>query len=428
VAAVWHAQAVPSSSPELVNPIDAGEVAGWAATMATTFLEEREGEDAARWERNFAREWQPARTWGVRDRGTWVATLRTLRRTLTVPGGDGATTVIDADAVTMVTVAATHRRRGLLTRMLGGALCAARERGDPVSILIAAEWPIYGRFGYAPAAFRAHRTLHRERRGCEVAGDPSRVRQVERAEFAALAADVYERVRRRRAGQVDRDPPWWERTLGVGEWEATRDLPHNYLVHDGDDGPDGLLAWTATSREAGLHPPLATLRAEGPEAASDAATRDLWAYLCGIDLVDRVELRGPVDEPATWLLTDARTLRTVEIDDHLWLKLLDVPAALSARRYTVPGELVLEVVDDSEVSVAGRYRLTADGDRATAEPTSAPPDVTLAQTALASAYLGGVRLRVQRIAGTVVEHTPGALQLADAMFATALAPYNATGF
>lgn len=416
------------SAPEIVNPLDARELPGWAATMATTFLEEREGEDAAKWERNFGREWDPQRTWGVRDRGAWVATLRTLRRTLTVPATDGATALITADAVTMVTVAATHRRRGLLSRMLTGSLCAARERGDAVSILIAAEWPIYGRFGYAPAAFTARRTLHRGRRGATVAGDLERVRQVERAEFAAIGPGVYDRVRRRRAGQVDRDPPWWERTFGIGDWEATGELPHNYLVHEGDDGPDGLLAWTTTYRPEGLHAPLATLKARGPDAATDAAARDLWAYLCGIDLVDRIELSGPVDEPANWLLTDARALTTTGIDDHLWLKLLDVPAALAARRYTVPGELVLEVLDDSAVSVAGRYRLAAEGDLAAAEPTTAAPDLTLAQTALASAYLGGVSLRAQRIAGTVTEHTPGALQRADAMFATGLAPYNATGF
>jgi predicted acetyltransferase len=425
---VWQAERVSASVPEIVNPLGAEELPGWLATMATTFLEERESESTAKWARNVARGWEPERAWGARDHGAWVATLRTFARTLTVPGHDGATELLTADALSAVTVAATHRRRGLLTRMLGGSLRAARERGDAVSILIAAEWPIYRRFGYAPAAFTACRTLHRERRGSAVVGDLERVRQVERAEFARIAPDVYDRVRRRRAGQVDRDPPWWDRTLGIGDWEATDDLPHNYIVHEGDDGPEGLFAWTTKHEPDGLHPPLATVRAYGPEAATDDATRDLWCYLTGIDLVDRIELSGPVDEPVNWLLADARALRTTEILDHLWLKLLDVPAALAGRRYTVSGELVLEVVDDTEVSVAGRYRLSAEEDHAAAEPTTATPDLTLAQTALASAYLGGVSLRSQRIAGTVTEHTPGALQRADAMFATALAPYNATGF
>lgn len=418
-----------ASTPELVNPLGPEELPGWVATMATTFLHERESESTTKWARNFAREWVPQRTWGVRDRGAWVATLRTLDRSLTVPGHDGATELLTADALTMVTVAATHRRRGLLTRMLTASLRAARERGDAVSILIAAEWPIYGRFGYAPAAFAAHRALHLGRRGTEIAGDLERVRQVERAKFARLAPDVFERARRGRAGQVDRYSPWWERAFGIGDWEAfDDDLPHNYLVHEGDDGPDGLLAWTARREREVLHPPPTTVTAEGPFAAGDAAMRDLWCYLSSLDLVDRIELDGPVDEPARWLLPDGRALVTTEIGDGLWLRLLDVPAALAARRYAVPGELVLEVVDETEVSVAGRYRLSAEGDGATAEPTSAAPDLTLAQTALAASYLGAGRLRVQRIAGTVTEHTPGALERADAMFATALAPYNATGF
>jgi predicted acetyltransferase len=357
-----------------------------------------------------------------------VATLESEHRTLTVPGHDGATELVTADAVTSVTVAATHRRQGLLTRMLSESLRAARDRGDAISMLVSAEWPIYGRFGYAPAAFSAYRTLYRERSGATIAGDLTRLRRVTRKEYAAIAPAVFERARRRRAGQVDRDQPWWDEKLGLDGWEMTRELPHNHLVHEGDDGPDGILAWTTKSEPENWHAPLATVKVDALFAATDAAERNLWAYLTGLDLVDRIEVSGPVDEPANWLLRDARTLRVGEIVDHLWVKLLDLPGALAARRYAVPGELVLEIVDDSEVSAGGRVRLIADGDHAAAEPTAASPDLTLAQTALAAAYLGGVSLRGQLIAGTVTEHRPGALQRADSMFATSLAPYNATGF
>lgn len=431
---MWHAERVTTSTLEIVNPLTAEELPGWIATMASTFLEDPEGENIAKWVKNverrwsLERQWSPERTWGARDRGAWVATLETEDRTLTVPGHDGATEVVAADALTSVTVAATHRRRGLLTRMLTDSLRAAKDRGDAVSMLIAAEWPIYGRFGYAPAAFTAHRTLHRERRGTTVAGDLTRVRQVTRAEFAAIAPDVFECSRRRRAGQVDRALPWWDEWLGIDGWEVTHQRPHNYLVHDGDGGPDGLLAWTAKGDRDAAQPQLATVKVDGMFTATGGADRDLWAYLTGLDLVDRIELSGPVDEPATWLLGDARALRVTEIEDHLWVKLLDVPAALAARRYSVPGELVLDVIDESEVSAGERVRLTADGEHAAAEPTAASPDLTLAQTALAAAYLGGVSLRAQMIAGTVTEHTSGALQRADAMFSSALAPFNATGF
>ncbi|HET9126028.1 MAG TPA: sterol carrier protein domain-containing protein [Solirubrobacteraceae bacterium] len=216
--------------------------------------------------------------------------------------------------------------------------------------------------------------------------------------------------------------------LRADGWQVTQDLPHNHLIHEGDDGPDGILAWSAGDALDGWHAPLGTVKAEGLFAASDEAERNLWCYLSGLALVDNIELSGPVDEPVTWLLADPRALRTTEIADHLWLKLLDVPAALAARRYAVPGEFVLEVVDDSPVSVAGRYRLRVEGGHVAAAPTHDSPALTLAQTALAAAYLGGASLRGQLIARTVSEHTAGALQLADAMFATPLAPYNATGF
>jgi predicted acetyltransferase len=416
------------SDLQIVHPVAAEEIGGWLLTLASTFLEApAEGERLERWVTSFGRDWVPERAWGVRDQGRWVATLRTLERSITVPGVDGSTEVLAADALTGVTVAATHRRRGLLRTMLTDSLRAARDRGDAVSILIAAEWPIYGRFGYAPATLSARYKLERIRRGSTVPGDVARVRQVDRDEFAATAPAVFAAVRRRRAGQVDRDGFWWDRSHGRDGWPPPESPAHNYVVHDGPDGPDGLLSWSAT-REAPLLPPRSAVDTSTPFGANDVADRDLWAYLTGLDLVDEIDLWGPVDPSVRWLLGDARTLLTTGVVDYLWLRLLDVPAALAARRYATAGELVLELVDDSEVSVAGRYRLTADANDATCEPTRSEPDLVLTQRALASVYLGGFTLRDQHITGVIEEHSPGALARADAMFATALAPWNSTGF
>ncbi len=414
-------------SAEIVHPVPVEEVAGWVKPMATTFLEEPESERTDGWAANHARSWRPERTWGARDGDRWVATLRTMPRTITVPGRDGATELLAADALTSVTVAATHRRRGLLTRMLDDSLREAHERGDAISILVAAEWPIYGRFGYAPATLAARHHLHRRRPGASIEGDPGRVRQVDREEFARLAPAVFDAARRHRAGNVDRDGPWWDQAFGLDGWHRQHGIAHNFLVHDGDAGVDGLLAWE-TTREAGWGPTYAEVRAEGLTAVTDGAHRDLWAYLSGLDLVETITMRGPVDEPARWLLADGRALVTTDVSDFLWCKLLDVPAALGARGYAVDGEIVFELTDETSPSVAGRYRLAVAGDRVEVTQTRADPDLTLAQTALASAYLGGFTLREQRLAATVSEHTPGALTLADAMFATALAPYAATGF
>ncbi len=424
-----------AADPQLVNPVAAQELDGWIRSMASTFLGDPHAPAIERRIEELRRRWDPARSWGVRDRGRWVATLRSEPRTITVPGSGAATRELDVDAVTNVTVSATHRRRGLMRGMLGGSLRAARERGDAVSVLIAAEWTIYGRFGYAPATLSADWTLHRSRAGAAIAGDPGRVRHVERDAFGEVAAAVYAAARGGRAGQIDRSRGWWDWFLGRDGVSPGQTLAHNWLLHDGDDGPDGLLAWTAT-REMDLLPPLGTVEVADLAAATDAAYVDLWAYLTGLDGVDLVHLpHRPVDEPARFLSANGRSVTLDRQFDFLWLRLLDVPAALAARRYAIGGELVLDVTDDaSEVPVAGRYRLSAaagggdDGDGVRCEATDHEPDVTLTARALASIYLGGFRAHELAVAGAIAERTPGALHRLSTMFATDLAPWNATGF
>ncbi len=415
--------------PELVHPVPADAVGPWTRAMAATFLGDPDGDGTARRIELLSRQWDPARSWGVRDRGRWVATLRTESRRLSLPGDSGWCPELAVDAVTNVTVAATHRRRGLMSRMLEDALRAARERGDAVSILIAAEWPIYGRFGYAPATAGADYLFRRSRPGARCAGAPGAVRQVERAEFGAVAPAVFAAACRRWPGQVNRDPEWWHRVLGLEGYPPSDSLPHHWLIHEGEHGPDGLLAWRATG-DFGLIPPLATAEVWDLTAATGAAYRDLWAYLSGIDAVDDIRLSDrPVDEPVRWLLDDARTLVMTQQVDFLWLRLLDVPAALSARRYAAPGDLVLEVIDeDVHRFASGRYRLTANGDAVQCAPTGDPPDVEITQQALATIYLGGFRLEPLLLAEAAAERTPGALTRLDLMFSTARTPWNATWF
>jgi predicted acetyltransferase len=419
---------VPDSAPEVINPVPVDEIPAWARAMATTFLRDPHDPGGERHIQLLTRAWEPERAWGVRDGGRWVATLRSERRALTVPGLDGDTCELPAHALTNVTVAATHRRRGLMARMLDGSLQEARQRGEPVSILIAAEWPIYGRFGYAPATLGADYVFRRTRAGATLSGEPARVRQVERDEFGELASTIYAAARRRRAGQIDRPQWWWNSVLGRDGIAPSPELAHNWLVHEGEDGPDGLVAWKAVG-DFGLVPPLGKVEVWDLASATDAAYRDLWAYLSGIDVVDEVALRNrPVDEPVRWLLHDGRTLVMTQQVDFLWLRVLDVAAALSARRYATAGELVLEVTDgDAGGPAAGRFHVTDDGEQSYCEPAGGDPDLEITQRALASIYLGGFRLR-QLPASAVQELTPGALARADLMFSTPLAPWNGTWF
>jgi predicted acetyltransferase len=420
---------VAGSLTQVVNPIPVEDVPGWVGAMVSTFLGDPDGPQTIRRIDMLTRSWDPTRAWGVRDGGRWVATLRTESRALAVPGVGDGTSDLWVDAVTNVTVAATHRRRGLMRRMLEDSLRAARERGDALSILIAAEWPLYGRFGYAPATLSTDYILRRGRPGGTSPGDPTRVRQVEREEFGEVAPAVYAAARRRRVGQIDRDAQWWNRVLGRDGYAPSEELPHNWFVHAGDDGPDGLLGWKA-SGHIGLVPPLGAVEVWDLTSASDEAYQNLWSYLSGIDGIDEVSLSNrPVDEPVRWLLGDARALVMSQQVDFLWLRLLDVPAALSARRYAVSGEVVLEVLDDDAPGfVSGRYRLCAEGDEVVCEPTEQDADVEITQRALASIYLGGFRLGELRITGMARERTSGALARLDLMFSIPIAPWNATWF
>jgi predicted acetyltransferase len=415
---------------EVVNPVPVEDAEPWLAAAVTTLL-------GAPWEDDFPlrverwkREWLPERTWGVRDGDRWVGTLFADARTITVPGVPGETVEVSADAVTAVTVGATHRRRGLLTRMITSSLEQAVDRGDPISILIAAEWPIYGRFGYAPASRFADYLLGTRRPGVSIAPDPGgTLRQVAPEELAHSAAGIFDRARRKWAGQVDRDGSWWPRRLGVDGWERMSASNATWILHESDGEPDGFLAWKVV-REFELNGRYGAVEVAEFVPGSDRAYRNLWSYLAGLDVIDEVRLRGrPVDEPVRWLLGDGRALSQQYSGDDTWVRLLDVPAALSARGYATPGSVVLEVVDDSVGGyAAGRYLLDAGPDGASCTRTDRSSDLRLPQRVLASTYLGDRSVRELAVGGGVDELTPGALRHFDAMLATPSRPWNATGF
>jgi predicted N-acetyltransferase YhbS len=285
------------SGVEIVNPVPVGEIAPWLASMATTFL--GDPAEASAEAPGRAASWDPARAWGAREAGRWVATLRTLPRSITAPG---RATELAIDALTNVTVAATHRRQGLLTTMLTESLQAAKDRGDAVSALIAAEWPIYGRFGYAPASDSARYTVRTRDPGSRLLG-PARgtVRQVEPEELGRLAPGVFADARPRRAGNIDRPAYWWDRELGLNGVTRPDKKPIVHVVHEGAYGVDGYVSWLSTGHWS-LMEDLGQIDIHDLIAANDDAYLALWHYLFGIDVIDRIHLHDrPVDEPLHWL-------------------------------------------------------------------------------------------------------------------------------
>jgi len=359
------------------------------------------------------------RCWAAFDGAQCVATLRTRPFELTVPGGR----LLPADGLTAVTVTPTHRRRGLLTRLLGGSLRAAADRGDPVSILIASEYPIYGRFGYSPATEAA--TYEIDTRAAGLRRSPvGTLDLVDTPELRKLAPPVYERFRLDQPGALSREDLRWDADLGLdrpegqpAEWQGRA------VVHrDGAGEPDGFLRYHVEDTRSGRQS-TAVLHVDELVAASPAGYADLWRYCLEVDLIRTVRAEDrPVDEALPWLLTDARAMRLTERADLLWLRLLDVPAALAGRSYRTAGRLVFEVVDPAGYA-SGRFALDAGPDGAQCTRTADSADLTLPATALATAYLGGFRLRTLADAGLLDEHRPGALTAADALLAADRTPW-----
>jgi predicted acetyltransferase len=351
-----------------------------------------------------------------------VGTYRSWPTHVTVPGG----AAVPADAVSSVAVLPTHRRRGILTRMITEDLVLAREQGLSVAVLISAEAPIYGRYGFGPATEASRWTV--DGRTASIASDVrtgGRVRVVEEAELRALAPAVLEAARR--PGEIDHPDRWWDRDFGI-DAEPGR-VPRSGLLHVADDGtPTGFATfraddvWVDRVYASVLH--LERLR-----AVTDEAYTGLWSVLVGIDTVARIEAVDlAVDEPLPWLLTDARAAQQVSRTDFQWSRLLDPSAALSARSYESPGAVVVEVVDPAGWA-SGCYLLEADATgEGNCRRTSRSPELTLPVGVLSAAWLGSGVLPAAVVAGRVDEHVPGAASRLARMLATARAPWTPTDF
>jgi predicted acetyltransferase len=363
----------------------------------------------------FARIDEPERSLAWFDDGRIVATTAAFTRTLTVPGG----AAVDCAAVTAVAVLPTHRRRGLLTEMMRRQLADVHARGEPVAALWASEGAIYGRFGYGMATTRAHLVARRPQARLATRptqGEPLRAGPA--GEHVDAMRDVYERVRPHRPGLLDRSGPWWQDRLHDPEGDRNGAQPLRAVVADGghalyavrpaddDDGPAG----EVVVREL--------------VAATPAARAVLWAFLLDQDLTSTITwAMAPADEPLWLMVTDLDSVRR-RLSDGLWVRLVDVASALSARSYATDPDVVLELADAFCPWNAGRYRLAG----GSCERSEAEPDLALDATALAAAYLGGTTLHELAAAGRVRELRAGALDRASAALRGAVAPWCAETF
>jgi predicted acetyltransferase len=409
-----------------IRTVAEDEFEAWQTTNSVAFFSHIPPDTGSRWKRPFV---DLDRCWAAFDNGRPVATLRSFGNEITVPGG----AQVAADAVTNVAVLPTHRRRGSLNGMMSASLAQAAERGDPVSILIAARWLIYGRYGYGPATEGASYTVSTEGFAlrpevARLAGTGS-IEIVKPAELRAQVDAIFDRFRAGQVGAIKRQPELVDRTLGLNVGPPGFEPPKGYcaLRRDTEGRPDGYLHYDVDDAWQGMQPDC-TLTVHDLVAATPAAYAALWAFCAEMDNVVRVKAADrSVDEPLRWLLQDGRAMTRDHQDDMVWLRILDVAKALSARSYRVAGALVVQVTDPHG-HAEGRYLLDGGPDGASCSRTDAPADLTLPAYALGAAYLGGTRLRNLVSGGGATEHTPGALSRADLMFLSEVTPWCNTWF
>ncbi|KOX24742.1 acetyltransferase [Saccharothrix sp. NRRL B-16348] len=349
--------------------------------------------------------------------GRPVGTAAAYSFELTLPGE----VVVPAAGVSAVGVLPSHRRQGVLTAMMRHQLAELRARGEFLSVLLASEARIYRRFGYGPATYTQRLTVQRHQaafappraRGTADAPATGSVEVLRRAECGEVLAEVYDRYRRARPGALSRPHRWW--ALRAGQ-PPVSPAPRYVAVHrDADGVPDGYASYSFAESD--------TLTVDETIATDDAVATALARFVLGHDLVGRVVFKHcPPEHPLRWQLADFRAGEVGGDTDWLWVRLLDVPRALTARGWSADGELVLDV-DDPFLGEQGRYLLTVRDGRAECVPTDRAPDLSLDVSDLGSVYLGGTAPSKLVRAGHVQAHHPGAATLADTLFRTERPPH-----
>jgi len=349
------------------------------------------------------------------DDGTIIGGAGVYPFEMTVPGGP-----MTCAGVTIVGVHPTHRRRGILRKMMTAQLADVRERGEPIAALWASEDTIYGRYGYGPASRTGHVLLPRGTADLRL-GLPERegeIRLIDHEEALRTFPRIYERIRQRRSGFILRTKPWWNtRILDDNEWRRGGAGPMNRVLLEIDGRPAGYAIYRIFQHQTEWKRTLRVLEAIGLDPR---ATREIWRFLLGIDWMDDVQMRLlPLDHELWHLLARPRTLG-MKVFDGLWVRPVDVGAALSGRSYATDGRVTLQIVSDPLfVDNVGTWTI-ADG---RARRSSRRPDVRLDVQALGSVFLGGFSFAELARAELVEESARGGIARADALFRTDADPW-----
>jgi predicted acetyltransferase len=345
---------------------------------------------------------------------------------LTLPG----LTQIAAAGVSWVSVLPTARRRGIFRQMMTHQLTDIQQRGEALAILYASESLLYSRFGYGAATTSVAFEIDPKRAGFRNETTPEGlVRLVDTDEARRTIPDIYDQARRQQPGELNRSHERWDNYFRDPERWRDGMSARFYLLYESSSGhAEGYVSYRIREKwDQGLAQNI--LSVGSMKALTDEAQAALWQYCLSVDLVATVQAHTrPPDDPLRWMLGDPRRLRVTSLTDGLWIRLLDIPAALEARRYLVEGSLILEVHDETRPETSGCYYLDGSPDGATCRRTDREPDLILSVNDLGAVYLGGVSFTTLAAAGRIREQTPGGLIRASLMFASEHAPWCSTDF
>ncbi len=352
------------------------------------------------------------------EEGAFVGVASAVTFRMTVPGGREVQTA----GITGVGVLPTHRRRGINTALMRRQLEDVRDRGEPAACLFASEGGIYGRYGYGLATLRASFDVETGRSGYVRTYRPSgRVQIAARSDALPRMRALYEVARVARPGAMALDETWFD--VRFHDPERKKETPYFHAIHVSDEGQDDAYAVYRVKHEWANEVPRLELSVEDLQASTPQAYADIWRYLFDVDLVHRVKAwNRPADEPLLYLLQEPRRLG-LGLKDGLYLRIVDVPAALASRGYASEGELAIEIADRFCPWNEGRVALEVGPDGTDCAATDADPDIACTVNGLGAVYLGGTTFRRLHRAGQVEELRAGALARADAMFASDPAPW-----
>jgi predicted acetyltransferase len=364
------------------------------------------------------------RTFVVDDGKVVAGTAAAYSFDMALPGGRA----VPMSAVTEVGVLPTHRRQGALTSLMGAVLDQAVERGEPLAGLTASEATIYRRYGFGVAArFQTVNVLREKAAPLVPVEGTGRIRFITEDEAVTVLPQVWERSWRRHPGELSRKASWWE-ALALDPEDDRDGATSRYLVvhEDGSGVPDGMAVYRI--KDDPDHPGF-ELQVHDLAAADDAVEAALVRWLIDVDLVHHVLwFAAPLDLPLRWQLANSRAVSVSRLQDHLWLRVLDVPACLEGRTYAAAGAAVVEVVDGRRPEVGGVFRLDGGPDGAAVARTDDAADVVVDVATLGSLLLGDVTWTNLVRAGLVDERSDGTAARLDAMFRPDRAPYCGTDF